>query len=78
MLVDDRPQIEVVATDRTERSFHYRFSISGGCATCIGVLIEDTELVDRKTWPEELLSPSIWDSVSEYGYPRCEGTVDSG
>jgi hypothetical protein len=77
VLVDDRPQIEVVATDTTERNFQYRFSILGGCATCIGVSIETTELVDRKTWPDELLPPSIWNSVSECGYPRCVDTADS-
>lgn len=76
VLVGDRPQVEVVATDATDRTFRYRFSINGGCATCVGVWIEDTELVERKKWPDELLPPSIWCTVSEYGYPQCVDTED--
>lgn len=78
LLVGDRPQVEVVATDATGRDFRYRFSISGGCAACIGVWIEDAELVEQDEWPDELLSRSIWRTVSKYGYSQCADTAGAG
>ena len=76
VLVDDRPQVKVVAADTTDRLFLYRFSVTRSCTTCVEILIEDTYSLKRDEWPDELLPASIWRTAEGYGYQRCAETTD--